>query len=225
MGVMKVYCVIIGDIVNSREILNRNEVQIKFKTILHNINSNYSDYIVSNFSITLGDEFQGVLNRISCFYDIVETIKIEMYPIKFRFGVGVGDINTDIERLSPFGADGPAYYKSRDLLNHMKEQKNKKMASKSSIMIKSGGFEDDVINAVLALNCHIQDGWAEKQREYIRYYLMTEESQRDIAEHFNVLQGTVQKALNSSGFYEYLNAKKLLIDYLKNRFGECNDYR
>ena len=46
--------------------------------------------------ITLGDEFQGLLKNGSAAVFIIDKIEREMYPIKFRFGLGVGEITTDI---------------------------------------------------------------------------------------------------------------------------------
>ena len=56
------YAVIIGDIVNSRAMDNRGEVQKRFRTVLSDINTKYKAYISAEFKITLGDEFQGLLS-------------------------------------------------------------------------------------------------------------------------------------------------------------------
>ncbi|MGB4438298.1 MAG: SatD family protein, partial [Sedimentibacter sp.] len=58
------YIAIIGDIVNSKKIDNRNDVQIKLKSLLKRIDEKYTDDIASDFMITLGDEFQGLLKDL-----------------------------------------------------------------------------------------------------------------------------------------------------------------
>ena len=55
------YIAIIGDIKNSKKIVDRGAIQEHLKKILDNINLKYSDCIASKFTITLGDEFQGLL--------------------------------------------------------------------------------------------------------------------------------------------------------------------
>ena len=55
------YIAIIGDIVNSKKLDDRNAVQINLKSLLKRINEKYTEDIASNFMITLGDEFQGLL--------------------------------------------------------------------------------------------------------------------------------------------------------------------
>ena len=55
------YIAIIGDIKGSKKLDNRNEVQKKLTSVLDDINKKYKDDIYSKFTITLGDEFQGLL--------------------------------------------------------------------------------------------------------------------------------------------------------------------
>ncbi len=54
------YCAIIGDLINSKEIKNRKELQENLKLLLKNINNKYN-CIETDFTITLGDEFQALL--------------------------------------------------------------------------------------------------------------------------------------------------------------------
>ena len=51
------YFAIIGDIIASKTISNRSEVQNHLKRILDQVNEEYKSNIASRFSITLGDEF------------------------------------------------------------------------------------------------------------------------------------------------------------------------
>ena len=58
------YYAIIGDIKRFKKIENRCEIQEKLKKILDNVNSIYNNDISAKFLITLGDEFQGLLEMI-----------------------------------------------------------------------------------------------------------------------------------------------------------------
>ena len=55
------YYAIIGDIIDSKTIKDRLSIQNKLTNCLNVINQTYHDEIVANFTITLGDEFQGLL--------------------------------------------------------------------------------------------------------------------------------------------------------------------
>ena len=61
------YFAIIGDIIASKTISNRSEVQNHLKRILDQVNEEYKSNIASRFSITLGDEFQGLLHKCGAF--------------------------------------------------------------------------------------------------------------------------------------------------------------
>ena len=80
------YIAIIGDIKNSKKIVDRGAFQEHLKKILDNINLKYSDCIASKFTITLGDEFQGLLTTGNNIMEIIQYIKKEIYPVKIRFG-------------------------------------------------------------------------------------------------------------------------------------------
>ena len=86
------------------------------KQVLEEINNKYISDISAKFIITLGDEFQGLLGNGVNTMNIVSEIGRKMYPVKIRFGIGIG-------------ADGPAYYKARDAIEYLKgnEKKNKQL--------------------------------------------------------------------------------------------------
>ena len=120
------YCAIIGDIVDSKKIKNRAEIQTKLENVLLAINKKYEIDIAANFVITLGDEFQGLLKLPKNLTRIIEQIKMELYPIKLRFGAGIGEIYTEINPKIAIGADGPAYHNAREAIEII--QKNKHYA-------------------------------------------------------------------------------------------------
>ncbi len=59
------------------------------------INTKYHSVIAAKFTITLGDEFQGLLSSPEVLMDIVDYIKVHLHPIKVRFGIGFGDMSTE----------------------------------------------------------------------------------------------------------------------------------
>ena len=56
------YIAIIGDLIDSKNIEHRQEVQTNLLNTLDRINSKYCQLIVSKFKITLGDEFEGLMS-------------------------------------------------------------------------------------------------------------------------------------------------------------------
>jgi len=118
-----VYCAIIGDIVNSKKIPNRQEIQDLFARVLMEINIEFYNDIASNFTITLGDEFQGLISKPSLSYKIIKIIKQKMSPIELVFGVGIGEMKTAIRRDISIGSDGPAYHYARNMVEKAKKKR------------------------------------------------------------------------------------------------------
>lgn len=209
------YFALIGDIINSKNISidnalqARNEVQIKLNTILEEINKKYSDAIAANFLITLGDEFQGLLNSPNYIFEIIETIKLNIYPTRLRFGIGIGDIYTQINRDMALGADGPAYHNARENIDLIKTLEKGKMNGSVNIMVREETslhpHEINLINSNLQLCTFIESNWTLKQRELIKKIRLEKKSQVEAAEILGISQSSVQRRLKAAGFYDYIH--------------------
>lgn len=204
------YCAIIGDIIGSKKIKNRQEVQEKFEDVLINTNKLYNDSIASNFTITLGDEFQGLLKKPSLSFEIIEFIKERMYPIELVFGIGVGEMGTSFSKNISIGSDGPAYWYARKMVN---KAKNKK----PSICYYSGSHEDMLINSLLLISESCEKNQTKKQQQIINLYKELG-SQYRVAEQLNINQSSVSATLKKSLYKEIENTKENIKEFIKNRW-------
>lgn len=214
----KPYIAIIGDIKESRKLSDRKNVQIKLKDVLAGINRRYLESISAKFTITLGDEFQGLLCEGKNVIDIIEEIQREMSPIQIRFGIGVGEITTDINSEMALGADGPGYYKAREAIEVLKKSEPKSKTQASDIRIE---IEDDrnsvavMLNTIFALMAVIQNNWSERQREIILEFDKNKCSQSECAERLDISQSSVQRGLVNGNYYAYKEAKDTVNNVLK----------
>jgi len=220
----KPFIAIIGDIKSSKEIENRSSVQKHLQKVLDAINNTYQAEIASNFMITLGDEFQGLLKSGAPVTHIIETIEREMSPITLRFALGVGDITTDIQSAMPLGADGPAYYLARDAISHLKSTEKKKMEPKNNIEIRIKQHEElsALLNAIFSLLFVIKESWTARQAEIIHTYLQGDGTQAGTAKALGIHQPNVQQALAAADFYAYRDALKT-IDNILSEIKEADD--
>jgi len=218
----KIYFAIIGDIVGSRQLKDRASVQEKLASLLKKINETYETALSSNFTITLGDEFQGLLSSGSEIMAIIEEIEREMHPLKIRFAIGVGEITTSINREISLGADGPAYYNARELIDLFKSFEKKKVQAKSNIIIRADslGSKQNLVNSIFSLNYYIKERWSDKQREIINCYIEQHESQVMAAHRLGINQSSVQRSLQKSGYYAYKNAVSSITSILKELNGD-----
>jgi len=203
------YVAIIGDIKESKKINNRNEIQKKLIQVLEEINLKYDTDISSKFIITLGDEFQGLLCNGANTLRIISEIERKMYPIKIRFGVGVGTITTEVNKEMSLGADGPGYYKARNAIEYLKDNEKKNQTNTADIRFEVDSENQSttiMINTILSLLTAIKDLWSDRQREIIWDMLEHQDSQVDVAKRLKIKQPAVQKSLAKGKYYAYKDA-------------------
>lgn len=111
---------LIGDIVSSRMIKERKDIQNKLNRTFKRINEK-EENISSPLTITLGDEFQAVYSKANFIFKHIWEIISSIYPEKVRFSIGIGEITTEINHKQAIGMDGPAFHNARKGLDEIKK--------------------------------------------------------------------------------------------------------
>ena len=205
------FVAIIGDMKDSRHLENRKEVQTHLQKILNQVNKKYEKDIASRFLITLGDEFQGLLYTGKDVLRIISEIRIQLYPVCLRFGIGFGKITTDIRAEMALGADGPGYYRAREAVEQLKGREKRNRPVPSDIWLKMDEKDrgtEVMLNTIFNLIYVVEKGWTIRQREIIWDMFLYEDGQQNTAARLSISQPTVQKALAAGSYYTYENALK-----------------
>lgn len=200
---------IIGDIIDSRTIVERNEIQIKLNKILQKLNKDYERYIVSKWTITLGDEFQVLLRPNLELFEMLDYISYKMYPVKIRFGIGLGKIFTDVNYRESIGSDGPAYWRAREAIEFIHENDNYR---NSKISFNSGKEDDDLINNLIYYTDWMKENWTRTQREVLDTLLKNniysdDFKQKDLARDIGISESAMSRRISSSGIGLYLSSR------------------
>ena len=205
------YCAIMGDIIDSRKIIHgRSETQEKFKTAIIGINDKYSDNIESDFTITAGDSFYGLLNSPENLLEIILKIRLAIVPNQIRIGIGIGSIDTQIVRHNGNLIDGKANSTAKEAIDYLSDNKNKyesvyrttMLKVDSSITLKKCKNYESFINTIFCTCSAAEKKWGPIHADTIR--LKTEEyTQREIAANLGISQPAVQQRLISSDYYLY----------------------
>ncbi len=216
------YVAIIADIIGSKKIDDRNSVQKQLEQILDTINTTYAYAIASQFIITLGDEFQGVLYDGSVALKIINQIQRDIYPTLLRFGIGVGTISVELHSETSLGSDGTAFHLARALIEDVKALESKKAEAKTNILIGIEGQQDisSLLNTIFKLIWALQSSWTERQRQILTTKLEYTYTQTEIAKKLGIVQSSVQKSLAGSQFYTYREATDTICKILKTITGE-----
>lgn len=205
------FVAIIGDIRGSRSLTQRREIQENLGIILQEINEGFEADIAAKFLITLGDEFQGLLFDGRSLLKIIEKIKMSLYPVTFRFGIGMGRITTDIYPEMALGADGPAFYRARSAIELLKENESKKKAVLSDLSFRfeeKNSTTERLLNTVFTLLYSLEHTWTDRQREIITDQLFHQDGQKASALRLGITQSAVHKALSAGSYYTYEKALK-----------------
>lgn len=213
----KNYIVIMGDIVSSKQINNRAKVQDKLRDVLKDINLQYKASIASDFMISLGDEFQGLITSPKEIFNIIGDIEAKIAPVKIRFSVGIGTVATEVVATSSIEMDGTAYHRARQMLVELKEIEGQYTSPQTNILLKShvkNMTVDGLINSLLASNFALKSKWTDRQVEVIQAYLNHNQNQYQTAAFLDIAQPNVSKSLSNAKFYTYISAIKAIEAFL-----------
>lgn len=205
------YLAIIGDIVNSKQITGeqRKQLQNRLETSLDFVNLQYKDFIVSDFLITLGDEFQGLLKPEAPLYEIISQVVERTNQmdnkgkfVEIRFGVGFGRIVTDIKQVA-LGMDGPAFHFARKAIDIGHEKKGHTIVFRAEPDTISE-VNETAISTLLELLAVSRKFWIHKSNKFTKILplLREKKNQKDIAQALNCTQPSVSKQITTAYWSE-----------------------
>ena len=204
------YLALIADVIDSKMVQERFNLQKQLEKTLRKMNELFGDYLASCFTLTLGDEFQALLKVGAPVFQIIDTLRSELSPTQLRFGIGLGEIATAIDPLQSIGADGPAYWNARAAIN-LVHQKND--YGNTQIYFSSGNDSKDLlVNALIASGEAIRSGWRGSQEEILldllkRFVYSENFSQQDLAQSLDINPSALSKRLKSSSIRVYLRGR------------------
>ena len=211
------YIALIGDIIESKKIQDRAQVQQQLLRLMKELNWQYQDYLISPFTVTTGDEFQALFSPNSYMFQIIDQLSVAFSPYEIRFGIGVGDMITEINKEQSIGSDGPAYWLAREAINHIHD-KNDYGINHISVFLA----DEEVtwtVNAMLAACSFIQSKWTEVQYDVLKQ-LLTENiydetsSHKEMARSLGITPSAFNKRIKASGLKIYLRNKRVAMNQI-----------
>jgi len=213
------YIALIGDIIESKKIQDRAQVQQQLLRLMKELNWQYQDYLISPFTVTTGDEFQALFSPNSYMFQIIDQLSVAFSPYEIRFGIGVGEMVTEINKEQSIGSDGPAYWLAREAINHIHD-KNDYGINHISVFLA----DEEVtwtVNAMLAACSFIQSKWTEVQYDVLKQ-LLTENiydetfSHKEMARSLGITPSAFNKRIKASGLKIYLRNKRVAMNLMLN---------
>ncbi len=113
--------ILMGDVIGSSQ-LEARQLRKKFMRLVSDCNKEFQEEILSPYTVTLGDEFQGVAQSLrsllhTVFY-LEETALRKSLNFKIRYVAVHGEIETPINKMKAHGMMGAGLTRARDLLTN-----------------------------------------------------------------------------------------------------------
>lgn len=202
------YFILMADIIKSRK-QNQAILAGDFKKITTSINREYNKNMVSPITVTLGDEFQCILNNLNDAIDVIffieESICALPSSIKLRYVLSKGIISSDINTEIGWGMMG-------DGLTHTREKLNSLKKSKKRFFIDSFIANDSILSQAFLVYESIIDSWnIERDFPVISAYNTTKSHDyKDVAKLLNKNPDQIWKREKSMKIMEYYAMKDIL---------------
>ena len=215
------YAAIVGDIISSKKIPNRQEAQKELQSVLDEINLKYNESIASKFTITRGDEFQCLIKEdsIHLIPEIIDRISFQfIYPV--RFGIALGKIESDLNPNQCIGMFGQAFTLAELAIEAAKQKKKNDYGLNVVQYDLAYTPYHAPVNALNASSAFIASMWTTGQREILKVLLENDIydeyfSQIELAKLLNKDSGNINRRVKSSGIKIYLRNKKEIGKLLK----------
>ena len=145
--------ILMADIISSGE-KEQKQLMREFKLLINEVNKNNESNILSPLTITLGDEFQGVIKDLSSSTNIIleieESIIKNKFNFKLRYILNEGSIDTPINRDIAYEMLGSGLTDARYKLNELKNSKERFIISlenklQKNILINAFKIYDNIV--------------------------------------------------------------------------------
>lgn len=195
----KNYIAIIGDIVGSRESEGRGPLQDRLQAAISEANAIAREGLASSFILTLGDEFQGLLNSADPVRWVLARFRADLHPAEVRFGIGIGPLDTPLEPQA-LGMDGPCFHRARDAVKRAAARK-----TFVEVSVPDESDEPGLFDIYAVLYAAIRHRWTKRQRRVVDLTMAGLEG-KEVATRLAITPSAVSQHLRAAGEHAIMEA-------------------
>lgn len=192
--------ILMSDIVDSSQFQDVKSLHLIFNETIQSANQIYKKKIISPLTITLGDEFQGLVDNIITSFDIALFIRWRLLQkgISTRFVIGEGKVETEINHQNAWNMMSTSLTECRKILN----RKNDK--SFYRFYLESDRSFESILNVIGENLTFIEEKWTPTQQKYVmEVFFNNEKPKAEIANELGISRNTLYKSLRSANFDLY----------------------
>lgn len=211
------FYVLLGDVISSKKIKNREEFQKELINTCFELNELYKEDMYAKFEIIKGlDEIGCLLEKINNLYEIISLILNRLYPYSMRFVLVKGHVDTGLSTKKVSQMDGPAFHKASNLMQLLKGENLIFKMDSGSIVI------DKLITNNINLIYLLKRNWSLKKTMIIKEY-EKKGDQKAVAKKLGLTQQTVSYHIKSSSWKELRKIENDLKESLKIFYFQVHD--
>ncbi len=209
--------ILMADIIESGK-KDSNILMENFKNLINQINTSNSNDILSPLTITLGDEFQGIIKdlpaSIRIILNIEENIIHNKFNFKLRYVLNEGEIETPINQKIAYEMLGNGLTEARTKLNNSKNDKYK-----FSISIQDK-LQNDILVDAFKIFENITEKWSiTKDYESVSNFIKFEDY-KIVSNMMGKTRSLLWKREKSLNIESYNSIKNIIKNIsLKNNYG------
>jgi SatD family (SatD) len=196
-----------ADIIGSSK-RNGKALMADFKTAVAHINKIGKQHILSPATITLGDEFQGVVKNphsaLRVIFDMEKYLMSLRKPFRLRYVIHEGDIQTSLNKKTAYEMLGPGLTEARRQLTGMKSAKTRFKVSLSDKELT------EKLNLMFVILQGIIGQWTPAQQKVVAAFLELGDY-RKVAQRLNKDTTAIWRRKGSLMIEEFNSLKKLML--------------
>jgi hypothetical protein len=203
------FAVLMGDLVGSERHADPASLHARFNIAIDRQNANLGSDMVSPLTITLGDEFQGLLSSLVAAAQVAREIRFELMRenIECRFVIGTIDLKTQINHERAWNMMGPGFADARARLDE------KRSPSRYRFSFRQDALLETMLEASGASLTAIERAWSRAQRDDITN-LLAGASVAEVAQARNVSAHNVYKVRSAGDFELYVTQWNAILEAL-----------
>lgn len=198
--------ILMADVIKSTQ-MSARDLMRDFKEIASLVNRRSAGAFYSPITITLGDEFQSVVQSLKSGADVIiyfeEALIREAKDFKLRYALNFGEIDTPLNRQAAYGMLGPGLLETRTFLGRLKNSRDRFFFR----------LEDpdltERMNMIFRLYQMVVDAWRKKDYTVIAEFLKNEDY-KAVADTLKKDRSLMWKREKSLNIAAYLTIKDLI---------------
>ena len=157
-------------------------------------------------TMTIGDEFQALYRRMGDALTATLWLSVILTgSVDIRLGIGWGPLELQDPGRTPFGQDGPCWWRARAAVDFVSERQHRYGVSRNRrTAVRTGEPDSDVFDSLVALRDEVVAGLDETDAAIMRD-MADGSTQQEIAERLGLHRSSVSRRATSKGILTLLD--------------------